>query len=159
MMWFWNNHHQVCSIKVKRLKCQILYKPVFNPLCFFSCRKQRANRVRLVTRGQWPYSLHHLDQAMCFFLFVNYKVSNSFYSCSYTINVREYRRGNQKRTIHRNWQHRVHKTKKYKTKNTTQYVLETTMHKQTKQNVNKTCALLPTTGGKDEPNIILMRKP
>ena len=40
-------------------------------------------------------------------------------------------------------------------KNITQYVLETTMHK---QNVNKTCALLQTTGGKDEPNIVFMRK-
>ena len=27
------------------------------------------------------------------------------------INVREYQRGNQKGTIQRNWQHRVHKTK------------------------------------------------
>jgi hypothetical protein len=36
----------------------------------------------------------------------------------YTINVREYRRGNQKRTIQRNWQHRVHKTKINKTKST-----------------------------------------
>ena len=42
------------------------------------------------------------------------------------INVREYRRGNQKWTIQRNWQHRVHNTKK----NTTQYALDTTMHKQ-----------------------------
>ena len=32
------------------------------------------------------------------------------------INVREYRKGNQKWTIQRNWQHRVHKTKKNKTK-------------------------------------------
>ena len=32
------------------------------------------------------------------------------------INVREYRRGNQKWTIQRNWQHRVHKTKKNKRK-------------------------------------------
>ena len=31
------------------------------------------------------------------------------------INVREYRRSNQKRTIQRNWQHRVHKTKINKT--------------------------------------------
>ena len=31
------------------------------------------------------------------------------------INVREYRRGNQKWTIKRNWQHWVHKTKKNKT--------------------------------------------
>jgi hypothetical protein len=28
------------------------------------------------------------------------------------INVREYQRGNQKRTIHRNWQHKVHRTNK-----------------------------------------------
>jgi len=41
------------------------------------------------------------------------------YSLVY-INVREYRRGNQERTIQRNWQHRVHKTKKNKTKTQTQ---------------------------------------
>jgi len=43
------------------------------------------------------------------------------------INVREYRRGNKKWTIQRNWQHSVHKTKK----NTSQYVLDTTLRKQT----------------------------
>jgi hypothetical protein len=32
------------------------------------------------------------------------------YSYNHLINVREYRRGNQKWTIQRNWQHRVHKT-------------------------------------------------
>jgi len=32
------------------------------------------------------------------------------------VNVREYRRGNKKRTIQRKWLHRVHKTKKNKTK-------------------------------------------
>jgi hypothetical protein len=46
---------------------------------------------------------------------------------------REYRRGNQKWTIQRNWQHGVHNTKE----NTTQYVLDITMRKQT-ENVNKT---------------------
>jgi hypothetical protein len=35
------------------------------------------------------------------------------------INVREYRSGNKKRTIQRNWLHRVEKTKNNKTK--TQY--------------------------------------
>jgi len=45
------------------------------------------------------------------------------------INVREYGRGNQERTIQRNWQHWVHKT--MKKKNTTPYVLDTTIHKQT----------------------------
>ena len=43
-----------------------------------------------------------------------------------SINVREYRRGNQ---LKRNWQHRVHKTKKNKSK--TQCVLDISMHKQT----------------------------
>jgi hypothetical protein len=53
----------------------------------------------------------------------------------FLINVREYRRGNQKKEIQRNWQHRLHKTKT--------------------NNINKTCALLQTTGGKDKPNIVL----
>ena len=30
------------------------------------------------------------------------------------INIREYRRGNQKWTIQRNWQHRIHRTNKCK---------------------------------------------
>ena len=41
-------------------------------------------------------------------------------------------------------------------KNTTQYVLDTTMHK---QKYRKQDTSLPqTTGGKDEPNIMSMRK-
>jgi hypothetical protein len=36
----------------------------------------------------------------------------------FSINVRDYRRGNQKFTIQRNWKHRAHNMKK----NTTQYV-------------------------------------
>jgi len=35
----------------------------------------------------------------------------------YKLNVRAYRRGNQKWTIQRNWQHSVHKTKKKQNKN------------------------------------------
>ena len=45
------------------------------------------------------------------------------------MNVKEYRRGNQKWTIQRNWQHKVHKTKKNKTK-TQHNILDTTMYKQ-----------------------------
>jgi hypothetical protein len=37
----------------------------------------------------------------------------------------------QKSTIQRNWQHRVHRTKKNQNKNTTQYVLDTIIRKQT----------------------------
>jgi hypothetical protein len=47
--------------------------------------------------------------------------------------VREYRRGNNKWTIQRNWQHKVYQTQDNdkKAKNTTQYMLDSTMHKQT----------------------------
>ena len=40
----------------------------------------------------------------------------SFYHMAFIINVREYRRNNHKRTIQRNWQQRVHKKKKNKSK-------------------------------------------
>ena len=41
-------------------------------------------------------------------------------------------------------------TKKKNKKDTTQFVLDTA------NNVNKTCVLLQTSGGKDEPNIVFM---
>jgi hypothetical protein len=69
------------------------------------------------------------------------------------INVRENRRGNQEWTIRRNWQHRVHKTKKNKTK-TQHNMCWTPLYV---NNVNKTWATLQTTGGKDEPNIVFVR--
>ena len=47
-------------------------------------------------------------------------------------------------------------TQLYVNKNTTQYVLDTTAQTNT-INVNKTCTLLQTTGGKDESNIVFMR--
>ena len=43
-------------------------------------------------------------------------------------------------------------------KNTTQYVLDTTIPHTNRNNVNKTCALLQTVWGKDEPNMVFMRK-
>ena len=42
--------------------------------------------------------------------------------------------------------------------NTTQYVLDTTIYATNTDNINKTRALLQTTGGKDESNIVCMRK-
>ena len=45
--------------------------------------------------------------------------------------------------------------KEKENKNTTQYVLDTTTQGNT-NNVNKTSILLQTTGGKDEPNIVLV---
>ena len=41
------------------------------------------------------------------------------------INVREYGRTNQKWTFQRNWQHKIHKTKKNKTKTQHNIVLDT----------------------------------
>jgi hypothetical protein len=40
----------------------------------------------------------------------------------FKINIREYRMGNKKWTIQKDWQHRVHRVKK----TTTQYVLDNT---------------------------------
>ena len=98
------------------------------------------------------------------------------------INAREYRRGNQKRTIQRNWQHRLHKTQdenkgqrirkgqlkkdnpeKFATRRQTKQPHNTMCvgqrHTQTNtENVNKTCALQQTTGGKDDPNIVFIWK-
>ena len=58
--------------------------------------------------------------------------------------------GNQKWPIPRNWQQRVHRTKKNKTK--TQHYTQTNTN-----NVNKTWALLQTTGGKDESNKVTQK--
>ena len=55
------------------------------------------------------------------------------FSNVYSINVREYRRGNKKRTIQRNWQTGTQDEEK-QNKNTTQYVLDTTIRKQTQNN-------------------------
>jgi uridine kinase len=60
----------------------------------------------------------------------------------FKINIREYRMGNKKWTIQKDWQHRVHRVKK----TTTQYVLDNTKQTNT-NNINKTLALLQTTWG------------
>jgi hypothetical protein len=56
------------------------------------------------------------------------------------------------------WKHRVHKTKnKVKQKHNTICVGHHDTQTNTKQ-INKTCVLLQTTGGKDESNIVFMWK-
>ena len=45
--------------------------------------------------------------------------------------MREYQRRNKKWTIQRNWQHTIHKNEDRQYKNTTQYILDTTIGKQT----------------------------
>ena len=62
--------------------------------------------------------------------------------------------GELKRTIQRNWHHRVHK-KKEKTKHKHNLICVGHHYVQTNiNNLNKTWALLQTTGGKDEPTIV-----
>jgi len=63
----------------------------------------------------WWYGVWGHTVILISALKINKSLITSCNRCKY-INVREYRRGNQKRTIQRNWQHRVHKTKKNKTK-------------------------------------------
>ena len=80
----------------------------------------------------------------------------------YQVNVREYRRGSQERTIQRNRQHRVYKTKKNKEK--TQYVLDTTMRKQLDSDglcVHQKSVCHPTvwTGGNCEAGSANSREP
>ena len=77
---------------------------------------------------------------------------------SLEINIREYRKGIKKWTIQRNCQHRVYKTKTNNAKtqhNMCWAPLSTNKHK---KNVNKTYALLQTTEGKDELNIVFLQK-
>ena len=76
-----------------------------------------------------------------------------FLTVTVYLNVRKYRRGNHKWTVQRNWQHRV-QDKGTQNKNTTQYVLDTTMRKQTQITFIRHEPSLQTTGGKDEPNIV-----
>ena len=62
----------------------------------------------------------------------------------YQINIREYRTSNQKWTIQRNWQ----QDEEQQTKNTTQYVLDTTIRKtqdEEQHNKNTTQYVLDTT--------------
>ena len=78
-----------------------------------------------------------------------------------SINDREYWSGSTKWTIHRNWQRRPHKTKnknQTKTQKTQHNMRWTLLSATNTYNVNKTWALLQTTGGKDEPTIVCMRK-
>jgi len=55
------------------------------------------------------------------------RMTKRFWNNMHEVNVREYRRGNQKWTIQRNWQQGEEK----QSKNTTQNVLDTNMRKQT----------------------------
>jgi len=68
----------------------------------------------------------------------------------------EYRRGNQRWTLQRKCQHRAYQTKKNKAKAKAQHNMCWTPIRT--NNISKTWSILQTTGGKDEPNIVFMRK-
>jgi hypothetical protein len=60
------------------------------------------------------YITHKFREVSPFNLRNNYYIRKRQINCK--INVREYRRGNQKWTIQRNWQHMTDKTQKNKAK-------------------------------------------
>ena len=95
---------------------------------------------------------HYTIVAVGYQLLPFYSWTEISYHIYIYINVGKYRRGNQKWTIQRNWQHRVHKTKKDKTK-TQHNICWTPLYP---NNLNKTWALIQTTRGKDEPNIVFI---
>ena len=64
---------------------------------------------------------------------------------------------NTEGVIHRNRQHRVQDEDK-QNRNKTQYVLDTTMYNQTKRQKDMSPPTNNWTGGKDETNIVFMRK-
>ena len=70
------------------------------------------------------------------------------------MNIREYRRAIKNGQSRKTWN--IGYTRRRKTKQK-QHVLDTTIRNNT-NNVNKSSALLQTTGDKDEPNIVFMRK-
>jgi hypothetical protein len=84
-------------------------------------------------------------------------VLQSYYEISY-INVREYRRGNQKWTIERNWKHVQVTQDEEKQKHNT-ICVGATIRKQTQKPQIRHPRPHSTqpTGVKDEPNIIVMR--
>ena len=78
-------------------------------------------------------------RSLCFvkcvyLVFIYVKLAANYVTVS--INAREHRRGNQKCTIQRNWQHRVHKTQgeEKHNKNTTQSICVGLQYTQTNTN-------------------------
>ena len=83
-----------------------------------TCRKWLTNftsKVNMTQRVKYSWYIIAFTNKIKIFQW-SYKLRCIKFEHSMEINVREYRRGNPKRTIQRNWQHRVHKTKINKTK-------------------------------------------
>jgi glucose-6-phosphate-specific signal transduction histidine kinase len=72
--------------------------------------------------------------------------------------VREYRSDNQKWTIKRNWQYSVPKRQDEDKQNKNTLYVEHRLAQANTNNVTKHVALLQTTGVKDEPNFLSLRK-
>lgn len=73
-------------------------------------------------------------------------------------NVSENRRGNQEWITHRNSKHCTHKTKINKSKKHKRICAGHHYSQTSTKHVNKTWSLLPKTGGKVDPNIVLCGK-
>ena len=97
-------------------------------------------------------------QTICYYTNVNdQSLILIYFSTLRTINIREYRRALKKDNPEKLATHGT-QDEENQNKNTTQYVLDTTIGKQTHTTQQRTCVLLQTTGGKDEPNIVIMQK-
>ena len=132
----------------------------------WNSKKLRKNRITFEPKlNQYNYVIQKWFVKKILDLSFSFNLSFRTLFCLPTlqveINVREYRRCNQKWTIQRNWQHRIHKNEWKKKKQTkkTNTIWDGHHYTQTNTNkVKKTWALLQTTGGKNEPNIVLMWK-
>ena len=69
-------------------------------------------------------------EVLAFLSLMLFNANRDVQVCLHKISVREYRWGNKKLTIQRNWQQRSHKTKKNKIN--TQHNMCWTLHKQTR---------------------------
>jgi hypothetical protein len=98
------------------------------PVCagFFICIRNSLDRPCVTMIFEFAFKVGRLHVLGYFaLLYSNISFQSKDVTCvmflllviyAYKVTNREYRRGNQKLTIQRNWQHRVHKTKTNKTK-------------------------------------------
>jgi hypothetical protein len=95
-------------------------------LGFFICIRNSLDRPCVTMIFEFAFKVGRLHVLGYFaLLYSNISFQSKDVTCvmflllviyAYKVTNREYRRGNQKLTIQRNWQHRVHKTKTNKTK-------------------------------------------
>ena len=157
---FINKIRYIKSYKIKTFDIWLIFKFCFTG-SWKNFRKNRSTLFRFCKTSSSKYFIHQtytcvyegnkqisLSQAWIYMQ----SIQNCFHGCKYVNNIREYWRGNQKWTIQGKWQHRVHNTRKNNTICVWHHYVQTNTN-----NINKTWALLQTTGSKDEPNIVLVK--